>query len=244
MGIHRETDLYAPVKQLLERQGYLVRGEVKDCDLVAVRGDDLVIVELKRAFNLSLLLQGVERQKLTDVVYLAVEAPRARRGAPRWSEIQHLCRRLGLGLITVVFAPAGPVVEVVCDPAPYAPRKPGKQRGLLLREFQRRSGDYNTGGGTRRPLVTAYREEALRVAASLMQLGPAPVKAVRAASGSQQAGTILQRDYYGWFERVARGIYQLTAKGDEALRQYADVVMPETALAPIAAAQEPGEGER
>ena len=44
-----ESDLYAPVKALLEGQGYVVKGEVRGCDVVAVRGrEPPVIVELKR----------------------------------------------------------------------------------------------------------------------------------------------------------------------------------------------------
>jgi hypothetical protein len=43
-----ETDLYIPVKRHLEAQGYTVKSEIKGCDVVAVRGDELpVIVELK-----------------------------------------------------------------------------------------------------------------------------------------------------------------------------------------------------
>ena len=48
-----ESDLYAPVKALLEGQGYVVKGEVRGCDVVAVRGGEPpVIVELKRVFGL------------------------------------------------------------------------------------------------------------------------------------------------------------------------------------------------
>jgi len=32
-----ETDLYPPVKAFLEGQGYDVKGEVQDCDVVAIR---------------------------------------------------------------------------------------------------------------------------------------------------------------------------------------------------------------
>lgn len=57
----RETELYLPVKEYLEERGYTVRGEVRSCDLAAVRGGELVLVELKMAFNLELVLQGNER---------------------------------------------------------------------------------------------------------------------------------------------------------------------------------------
>lgn len=224
MNGRREADLYGPIKAFLQELGYEVKGEVNDCDLVGVRGDDLVVVELKKAFNLALVLQGIERQKVTDAVYVAVEAPRTTRGEPRWSEVQGLCRRLGLGLMTVAFTRNGPVVQVMFDPAPYQPRKSPKDRALLLTEFRRRSGDFNTGGVTRRPIVTAYREEALVVAAFLRSTGAAAPKAVRAGTGVARAAAILQQDYYGWFERVEKGIYRLSPKGEQALAVYADVV--------------------
>lgn len=224
MAALRESDLYEPVKEFLHGQGYTVRGEVNDCDLVAVRGDDLVIVELKVAFNLALLLQGVQRQSVTDAVYLAIPAPRRSTNGPRWNEIRGLCRRLGLGLIFVHLTSRSTAVEVVCDPEPYTPRRQPKMRGRLLREFQRRSGDHNTGGSTRRPIVTAYREEALRIAAYLADSGQATTRAIRAAAGVEKTSAILQKDYYGWFQRVEKAVYQLTTKGQEALALYADVI--------------------
>ncbi|MDB4897500.1 MAG: hypothetical protein JWN15_3762 [Firmicutes bacterium] len=225
MSTRKESDLYAPVKAFLEAQGYAVRGEVHDCDLVAVRGEQVLVVELKAAFNLALVLQGIARQRLTDNVYVAVEAPRTQRSEPRWTEVRELCRRLGLGLLAVLFFERkSPLVQVVCDPEPYTPRRSPKKRTLLLKEFHRRTGDHNTGGVTRRPIVTAYREEALRVALYLREHGPSAPKAVAGATALAKAAAFLQKDYYGWFERVAKGIYQLTPKGEQALTLYADVV--------------------
>ncbi|MEM8656982.1 MAG: hypothetical protein AAGF22_02705, partial [Pseudomonadota bacterium] len=69
----RETDLYAPIKALLEAQGYEVKAEVGAADVVACRaGEDPVIVELKTGFNLSLVHQAIARQGITDVVYVAI----------------------------------------------------------------------------------------------------------------------------------------------------------------------------
>src|SRR5215469_17262191 len=96
-----EVALYLPVKAFLERQGYVVRGEVRGCDLVACRGNEQpVIVELKLRFTLSLLLQGVDRLALSPLVYLAVPRATARtRGLrPDAKSVRNLCRRLGLGL--------------------------------------------------------------------------------------------------------------------------------------------------
>ena len=92
-----ESDLYAPVKALLEGQGYVVKGEVRGCDVVGVRGNEPpVVVELKRVFGLGLVLQGVDRLALSDKVYLAVgQWPK------QLKNVRKLCRRLGLGLIVV-----------------------------------------------------------------------------------------------------------------------------------------------
>ncbi|MGE5559950.1 MAG: DUF2161 domain-containing phosphodiesterase [Chloroflexota bacterium] len=224
MPRRRETDLYPPVKALLEAQGYTVRAEVNGCDVAAVRDDELIIIELKAGFTLPLLLQGVERQRLSDSVYLAFEAPRGWWRTPRRDDIQRLCRRLGLGLMAITFHRSGPVVEVVCDPGPYQPQLARKRKAMLLKEFAKRSGDHNQGGSSKRPLVTAYRENALLVAEYLKRHGPAAPRAIKAAIGVTNAASILQKDYYGWFERAERGVYRLAPKGEQALDVYADVL--------------------
>ena len=208
-----EAALYRPVKRFLEMQGYTVKGEVHHCDLVACRGGEPpVIVELKRAFGLALVLQGVDRLALSDAVYLAVGAwPKNLRN------VRKLCRRLGLGLIVVVKERA----DVVLDPAPYAPRKNKRKSGRLLGEHARRVGDPNRGGSsTKVPLMTAYRQAALRCAASLAVNGPMKVATLRTACDAPNAAAILRDDFYGWFERVERGVYALTPKGRRGLEQH------------------------
>ena len=206
-----ESDLYAPVKALLEGQGYVVKGEVRGCDVVAVRGTEPpVVVELKRAFGLGLVLQGVDRLALTDLVYLAVGAwPKQIKGAKK------LCRRLGLGLMVVM----GERCDVVLDPTPYLPRKNKRKAGRMLGEHARRVGDPNRGGSsTKVPMMTAYRQEALRCAALLVRNGPMKLADMRKAADVANAARILQQDVYGWFERVERGVYGVTPKGRDGLQ--------------------------
>ena len=216
----RETELYPAIKRYLEGQGYEVKSEVGACDVVAVRGDgDLVIVEMKTALSLSLFHQGIARQSVTDAVYIAVPRGTGKRFAKSLKDNLGLCRRLGLGLITVRMRDQ--LVEVHLDPAPYAPRKSVQRRGRLLREFARRVGDPNEGGATRVGLVTAYRQDALLCARHLADEGPSKGAQVAAATGVAQATRIMAADHYGWFERVTTGIYQLTPKGQEGLETYA-----------------------
>lgn len=204
-----ETDLYPPVKRFLEAQGYVVKAEVADADVVALRADEPpVIVELKSAFSLALIRQGIDRQAVTPHVYLAVPRPAGRRG---WSALRanlRLARRLGLGVLAV----RGDVVEPLCDPGPFRPRLLARPRERLLREFAARRGDPNRGG-TRGPIVTAYRQDALRLAAHLARAGPCRGAAARDATGVARATTMLRDDHYGWFRRVERGVYAVTEAG-------------------------------
>ncbi len=254
-----EADLYAPVKRFLEAQGYAAKGEVRGCDVLAVRAPDEppVVVELKLAFTLSLVLQAVDRFAVTDLVYVALPAkavgpdapppgpPPHRRAAfsPAHPGVRRLCRRLGLGLLAVHPAAGAATdaarVEVVLDPVPRpVPRKNRARAGLLLREHARRQGDPTAGGGTgREPVVTAYRQEALRCADLLRRDGgggPLAVADIRERAGAPNAARILYRNVYGWFEPVGRGLYRLTEEGARGLDLFAGRFGP--------AAPEPGGG--
>ncbi len=238
----REEDLYAPVKRFLEGLGYEAKGEVRGCDVLAVRpgggADPPVVVELKLAFTLGFVLQGLDRLAVTDLVYLAVPAgpernSPARRAAfsPAHPGVRRLCRRLGLGLLAVHPAGSGPQearVEVVCDPGPPArrgrPRRNKARAALLLGEHARRRGDPNRGGGAGgTPLLTAYRQEALRCATLLRQHGggPLPVARLRAGADAPNAARILYRNVYGWFAPVGRGLYRITDEGVRGLETFA-----------------------
>ncbi len=212
----QETELYPPIKLFLEGQGYEVKAEVGAADVVACRGGEPpVIVELKTGFSLALVHQAVQRQTISDAVYIAV--PR-RVGKPFRAALRNmlsLCRRLGLGLITVRMRDA--FVEVHCDPGPFQPRKSKIRAEGLLREFARRSGDPNTGGSVRGGIVTAYRQDAYRCAAHLAASGACRGAEVAKQTGVETATRMMARNHYGWFRRVGRGIYDLTDAGRQAL---------------------------
>lgn len=219
-----ETELYAPIKSYLEGQGYEVKAEVKDCDLVAIRGgEEPVIIELKLSLSMTLLMQGIDRQTMTDAVYVAVPAGKGKRWISQVKDAVKLCRRLGLGLISVRFDAKTPSVLVHCDAGPYLPRKVKKRKEALLKEFERRVGDPNTGGQNKRKIITAYRQDALRIAMALTN-GPNKPSVLKKELGVEKTASILQADHYGWFERVERGVYELRVSGHEALKTYADVV--------------------
>jgi len=214
-----ETQLYQPIKTFLEAQGFTVKAEISSCDVVAVRDEETpLIVELKTALNLQLFYQAVDRLGITDQVYVAV--PRPRRGVP--AEAVKLCRRIGIGLMVVSGSGS---VDVLTDPAPYSPRQNAKRRNGLLKEFRKRVGDPNTGGSRGKPLMTAYRQDALRCAVHLSQAGASRVKDIRQTTRVDRSATILRANVYGWFQRETRGVYVLTDAGIAALETSQSVIL-------------------
>jgi hypothetical protein len=222
-----ETSLYGPVKRYLENLGYTVKGEVCGCDLVAIRGDEppvVVIGELKVSFSLDLVLQAVDRTAACDEVWLAVgPSGRKRLRDPR---VRKLCRFLGFGLLGMSSAGA---VEVLIEPRPWKPRQNKKRRARLIDEHRKRIGDPAQGGSTRQPIMTAYRQQALACAASLAE-GPRRTSELRSVVPA--APSILLRNWYGWFTRIERGLYQLTPEGTLALARWSpDALTPKAASA-------------
>lgn len=218
----RETDLYPLLKTWLERAGYEVHAEVDGCDVAARRGDDLVLVEMKRAVTIDLLLQAVRRQEAAESVYVAVPAPRLR--DKRWRGLARLLKRLELGLLLVHVRSALPRVELAFHPVRQERRRDARAGRAILAELAGRSQSLNVGGSVKVPLVTAYREQALAVATALDLLGPATPAALRRAGAPGKATAILYGNHYGWFERVSRGVYALTGKGRAALAAYPALV--------------------
>jgi hypothetical protein len=65
--------------------------------------------------------------------------------------------------------------------------------------------------------MTAYRQQAL-ACATVLQSGPSRVRDLRMVA--PEAGRILLRNVYGWFERCERGVYCLTSAGEVALQRW------------------------
>ena len=125
-----------------------------------------MIGELKLSFNLELVLQGVDRAAAGDEVWLAARlSPRGKGRESDPPDFRNLCRRLGFGMLGVTAA--GQVENsrqpVRADAAQGLPRR----RSRLIDEHRRRRGDPVEGGGSRAPVMTAYRQRALACAAAL-----------------------------------------------------------------------------
>lgn len=223
-----EIDLCKPISDFLINEGYSVRCEVKDCDITAIKGDELIIVELKKNLSVSLLTQAVKRQKTADLVYIAIPKPKKLFANSKWKDICHLIRRLELGLILVSFKGKKSFVEIPINPVPFDREKSKnmnkKKRESIIKEASTRYMDLNIGGSSGKKLVTVYRESAIFIACCLNRQGPLSPKQLRnLGTDSKKTNSILSEDHYGWFERVERGVYSINETGKSALAQYKEL---------------------
>lgn len=221
-----ERDMYDLVKDHFEKAGYKVHGEVKNCDITATKEGELIILEMKKSLTVDLLLQGVKRQRLADLTYLCIPKPKKFSKNRKYREVLYLLKRLSLGLILV--DPAMDLLEVALEPQQFdmkrAQRSALKQRRRLEKEIQGRSLSLNAGGSRGAVLLTAYREEALKLlhlTGKFGQIAPKDGKKL----GLHKAPGILRDNYYGWFSHPSRGVYGLTPEGQQALKDHEDMLM-------------------
>jgi len=217
----KEKDLYPPLKAYLEGQQYEVKGEVHDCDVLAVRKNEApIIVELKLSLNLSVLLQAVNRLVLAPTVYVGVPKSCSML-KKQHKQVIKLFRMLGLGLITIDQNARSNPVKILLDPGTYKPRQSAWRQQRLLAEFDKRVGDPNAGGSEMRyGIVTAYRQRAVKIAGYLDINGPVKAALLASAIDEPKARDILYRNVYGWFEREGHGVYRLSPRGQRELKQY------------------------
>ncbi len=222
-----ETQLYPAVRDWFAAAGWTVRSEVKNCDVVATRDKLLAVIELKQSFNLKLLMQAAKRQRTADLVYVAIPKPTSLRSR-EWQDRCHLLRRLELGLIVVTLRPHISLADVVFHPSPYdrnrSQQRNQRKRQGILKELQGRNGDYNLGGSVHAKLTTAYRENAIYIACCLERDNPLSPKQLQAQGTGPKTGSILSKNYYGWFDRVARGKYRLSAQGQAEFSKFQEPV--------------------
>ena len=218
----KEYELFEPVKQLFCNAGYKVNAEVLDCDVTAVKDDELIIIELKRSLSVTLLAQAIERQKTGAKVYIAVPKP-SKYSPKRFRETLYVIRKLELGLIFVSLRDDLSFAEIVREPEPFFPvgeRRAEKKK--ILKEISGRAVDNNVGGVTQTKIATAFTEKNIFAACIIEKYGTASPKLVKEITGAD-CTAILGRSYYGWFRRVRTGIYELTQKWEEDQKNYPEL---------------------
>ncbi len=221
-----ETDLYPPIYDFLTKEGFLVKSEVRGCDVTAQKENRLLIVEMKKSFQLSLVYQAIERQSYCQEVFVAIPRPEKGQNTKQWKNMIKLLKRLGLGLFTVALDSPLHTVDVILEPKNSSMPKNNAKKQKLLLELEGRKGDYNVGGMTRRKVMTAYRERALELCCILQQQGEVSYGLLRRYGLLEKQIKMLGTNVYQWYKRVKKGVYCLSEEGKKALgqEQYGDVV--------------------
>lgn len=208
--IEKETQLFEPVRRLLEQNGYEVKAEVKDCDIAAFKGDELLVVELKRQFTLKVVYQAMERRTITDKVYIAVPRPK-RYNDKSVRMMRKMLDELGIGLIAVGTEGA-PIAQFV-----YPPNKKkavnSKKKKSVINEANGRNMDMNVGGSTRQRIITAYTEASVLALCHMEVYDTLNTAQLGKWGYTDKIRNAFRTNAYGWFEKVGRGTYAMSEKG-------------------------------
>tara|TARA_B110000285_G_scaffold201073_1_gene235435 strand:+ start:2720 stop:3409 length:690 start_codon:yes stop_codon:yes gene_type:complete len=221
----KETDLYLPLKKFLEKQGYEVKAEVENCDVVAVKvpaanekAQPATIIELKLSLNLDVVLQAVARLLLSPLVYIGVPSSCGALKKTKLKRIVKLLKMLGLGLLAINLKRN--TVEVIVDPTSYQPRQSKPKQQWLINEFEARVGDPNLGGAsTKAGRMTAYKQQAIEIANYLSKHGATKASDIAKSLEVPKSRAIVYDNHYGWFQNVSRGVYDLSDFGKALLNE-------------------------
>ncbi len=218
--------MYLPIKKLFEAKDYIVKGEVKSTDITAVKGDEIIIVEMKMLLTFKLLYQALNRQRLSDNVFIAIPKPPYKKLIGKsFKEKEFILRRLHLGLILVDME--NDIAQVRFFPKVFdvklSQAKSKKKKNQLIEEFNNRKSNSNFGGTSRTKIVTAYKERVIKLAHYLKE-EPKSTKELRILTSDKQVANLLQKNYYGWFQRVDRGIYTITEVGSKEIIEFKELI--------------------
>jgi len=212
----QETNLFDPIKRLLESQGYHVKGEVVHTDVFGIKEQYTIAVELKNQISLKLIYQAIERTKVADFVYIAVPKQAIISHRKEMKYLKQLLTKLKIGLISVNQDEANFIIKIEEN---SSKKRTNHQKRRVMKEFQERDNHINLGG-TKGKIVTAYKEKVIKIAHMLRKMKSASPKKLMEHTGILETSRILQSNFDGWFEKVERGIYQLSKQGEIELDLY------------------------
>ncbi len=206
--------MYEPVKCLLSSRGFTVKGEVRGCDVTAVKDGDLWVVEMKLQFNMTLLFQAMNRLEATDFVFVAIPRPK-RIKDKNFAAAKKVLTKLELGLITVAADAEPMTAEIVLFPGGKRANKNNKASRAVKDEMENRIGD-TAGGVSGQAINTVYRERCIRIACVL------EAKGIQTGKDFKGETRLLRDNFYGWFKKTPDGSFELSAAGRKYLSENGD----------------------
>ena len=218
-----ESELYQPCKILLETMGFMVKAEVGPVDILAVKEDYTIIIELKLNISLQLIYQAIDRQKLADTVYVALPSGVIAKQKANVKYFTNLLKRLEIGLISVTKNKAEIVVETFGFNVQKSITSSKRKKAKMMKEFTLRKSSENVGG-IKQKKMTHYKEKVIDIAKYLNEFGEKSPREIVLYTGIKDTPNILRKNYYMWFYPVRRGIYSLSLIGQKEIAQYLDVL--------------------
>ena len=211
--------MYEPIRQLLNELGFIVRGEVKNCDVAAIKEDELWVVEMKLSANLTLLCQAMERKTITNFVFIAIPRPKNSRNR-NFSLLKKIISKLELGLILVSLDSPIPLAEIAIHPQGNKKNNPKKSESVR-KEILGRSSD-TAGGASNTKVSTAFREKCIKIACLMEAAGELGSRELLKLGCEKDTATVLRNNHYGWFSKTGNGKYILSTTGKEYLHSNAN----------------------
>lgn len=210
----KETDLFEPIKKYFVKKGYKVEGEVKNCDIICLKNEEIIAIELKKRFNLKVLYQAMERKAFSNYVYIGIERPKNFRK----KEVKNMLKileKMEIGLITVAMDSPTKNVEIVLEANFKKIYTKSRKRKTILNEIDNRKLESNLGGSStkNKNILTAYREKAIYIACVLEILEKASGKQIKEITKIENSTAILRGNHFGYFKKIERGTYVLSETG-------------------------------
>lgn len=220
-----EKQLFKPIKELFEEDGFVVDGEVKTIDMVCIKDDVNVAIELKKDLNLKVITQAALRQKTMDIVYIGIYSPKSLFNK-QFKEKLYLLKRLGIGLIIV--APKSLKASIYQVPVVTELKKYQSsnktRRNQIIKEMSNRKLKTNVGGTNKTKIMTGYREDCLLILNAIKDFDCASGKQIKELTNIANSTNIMYKNYYGWFEKVDKGLYKINDSGKIALSEYNNTI--------------------
>ncbi len=212
----KEYEMFPMIKSYFESMGYKVNAEVKDCDVTAVRGDELVVVEMKTSLNITVLYQALERKKVTPLVYIAVPKPK-KNYRKSILKMKNLLNKLQMGLL-IIDVVNGACVSFLEPEEDKSQRQNNVKKAKIVKEISRREVDENLGGVNKTKILTAHKELGIALCVVIEKEGVVTSKVLRDRYGfDKDVNTYLHRNFHRWFKKVATATYELSTEGKKLL---------------------------
>ena len=221
--VNLEMELSKPLEKYLVEKGFEVRCEVNNCDMVAFKDEAYFCIEMKKNLTVDLLCQAVERKTMFDGTFICIPAPME--GITRSKKFKarlKLLKELNLGLFIVYLLKKNNIVENILTPKLKS--KNNRKKELMIKEFKGRKGNFNNAGVSKRKIMTSYKQDSL-IVLNLLNIKERSSSSYLIKEGApKKTQSILYKNFYGWFTRVSRGLYEISPEGKQALEDFSDII--------------------